>query len=116
VDADEFITNAIDLGQKKGMTSLSPMQRIVWMVSEAEVYCDKDGIDALIDHYGLSAMLEFAQAFHAVGASEIAQAIAQIPIRSGEHREVSFDLANRLIRSRHGYSYESIRAAVASGT
>ena len=115
MDADAYIRDAIARGQARGIGSLDALQRLVWMISEAEACCDDEGIEALIGRHGVGSLPDFAQAFHTIGASEIAQALAQIPIRKGEYRRVSLDLANSLIRGRVGYSHASIRQAVARG-
>jgi len=116
MDADEIINESIGLGARDGLAALGPVQGFVYMISEAEVCCDKDGIDSLLDRYGDHSMVRFAEAFLAVGAAEIARALSKIPSCSVGERETLLTRANDLITSRAGYSYESIRAFVAGGT
>lgn len=116
MDADAIINEAIDLGERDGLAALGPVHGIVYMISEAEVCCDMDGIDSLLDRYGVESMVSFAQAFLAVGATEIAHVLTNITSCNPVTCEALLARANSLITSRAGYSYESIRAFVADGT
>jgi len=46
---DDFIEKAIDRGVREGLYSLDPVEQAIFAVSEAEVYCDMEGIDSLLD-------------------------------------------------------------------
>lgn len=69
---DRFIYDAITLGSRDGVASLDDMQRIVFLVWEAEVMCDMDGIDAFLDRYDPEWIAETTISFERVGANEIA--------------------------------------------
>lgn len=90
-----------------GVKALTPAERKVWLILEAEVLCDMEGIDSFLDSYSGS-LLEVADAFAEVGASQIAESLrsihAHLPIRSDE----LLNLANSLVTARTGYDYDSI--------
>jgi hypothetical protein len=104
MNAETFIENAIEIGQRSGWQALNTVQRFVFAISEAEVYCDKDGINSLIDHYGMNEMEIFADAFKAVGANEIANVLSNIARSPAPLLEDLLSLANNLITQRNGYS------------
>ena len=110
--ADEFINAAIDKGQSCGLASLDPDQRLVHLISEAEVHCDMEGIDPLLDRYPPAELEECASAFAEVGASEIATALRAVVSALPAREEASLSKADALIKDRVGYDYDSIRAAV----
>jgi len=83
----------------------------VWLISEAEVLCDMEGIDSFLAHYA-SLLPETADAFAEVGATHIADSLraiyAQLPTRSDE----LLDRANALVTARTGYDYDSVARLV----
>ena len=110
---DEFIEAAIEAGGREGVESLEPAGRLAFLISEAEVLCDMEGIDSFLDRYAPSWLPETASAFEAVGASEIASHFRTIAIYPPADENV-LSMLNDLIRGRIGYDYESIRMAVES--
>jgi hypothetical protein len=84
------------------------------LISEAEVTCDKDGIDNLLQQYGREKMNLFAEAFLSVGATSISRAFALLAKSATPNDALLSDL-NAMITSRQGYSYDSIAAHVAGG-
>jgi hypothetical protein len=119
MDTDEFISTAIDTGSDKGIEALDVNQRLVYLVSEAEVYCDKDGIPSFLDRY-FPQLEEAAAAFAAIGAAEIAAGLRTIAA-STKQQDLQFldydndqllSHVNKLITDRAGYDYETIRRAV----
>ncbi|MDP9880299.1 hypothetical protein J2W25_004628 [Variovorax boronicumulans] len=111
MDSDTAIREAVELGERYGLASLAGVQKLVFAISEAEVYCDKDGIDGLIHRYGTSAMRTFAEAFEGVGATEIASALLALA-KDGPIPEALLAHANSLIANRRGYAYENLQALV----
>jgi hypothetical protein len=111
--ADEFIKDAIDRGASVPLADLSPIERFVFLISEAEVYCDMEGIDSLLDRYSAAELGEYARAFAEVGASAIAAGLAAVVSGLPGCDEKMLDHVNRLITDREGYGYEGIRDAVA---
>ena len=81
------------------------------LISEAEVRCDKDGIDFFLDCYRPNWIQETARAFAAVGAAEIAAALGAITLDTLPDDPL-LDRANKLITSRSGYDYDAIRKVV----
>jgi hypothetical protein len=112
VNPDDFIEHAIQRGVLEGLGALQQPEQAIFAISEAEVYCDKDGIDSLLHRYGPSSMDLFARAFAVVGAVEIADTLQAIASFGGSAPEELLNRANRLITQRHQYEYESIRAFV----
>jgi hypothetical protein len=113
MDSNAAIRDALDLGERHSFTSLVGVQKLVFAISEAEVYCDKDGIDELIHRYGAPAMCTFAEAFEAVGATEIATALLALT-NDEPVPEAALARANALITDRKGYAYENLQALVSS--
>ena len=110
MNTTQFIEQAISRGETEGIEALGPREKFVFAVSEAEVLCDMEGIDSLIQKYGVSSMESlFAQAFSAIGAHEIASALSRVATSEEPIAEHILSLANRLIAERHGYTYESIQ-------
>lgn len=110
---DEFINHAIDLGSRNGIASLDPDQRMVFLISEAEVDCDMNGIGTFLDRYFPVWQSDTAAAFEAIGAVDIAVGLRAI--NSETHRDDPL-LAklNELITSRADYDYKTIRRVVES--
>jgi hypothetical protein len=115
MNSDAAIRDAIEQGERHGLGSLVGVQKLVFAISEAEVYCDKDGIDGLIHRYGAPAMRTFAQAFDAVGAVEIAAALIALT-KDEPIPEALLERVDTLITDRQGYAYENLRALVSSST
>jgi hypothetical protein len=108
---DAFINTAIDVGSRDGIGALDADQRLVYLISEAEVLCDMEGIDAFLDRYFPRWIEETAAAFAEVGAADISvglRAIAADAIRDDQ----LVGHVNGLITGRAGYDYETIRKAV----
>jgi hypothetical protein len=112
MNPSDWIKAAIRCGELRGVGLLSPPERVVYLISEAEVYCDKDGIDSLIHRYGADFMRHFSNAFLEVGASETSSALIAIADAAQPIQEDILERANRLITERRGYTYESIEAFV----
>ena len=108
----ELINAAIRRGEAEGLASLSPCEAVVFAVSEAEAYCDKDGLDALIHRYGAAHMTIFADAFRKIGAHEIASALRAIADAAHPIPEHLLSVANKLVTDRQGYSPASIESFV----
>jgi hypothetical protein len=116
MDIKGFIDEALKLGSQSGLSALNPIQRKVFLISEAEVSCDMDGIDSLIDRYGASMLLEAAEAFSAVGASAIAAGLEEVAHSSPSTNKELLDRVNTLIRNRSGYDADSIEGYMAGHT
>ena len=97
-DPDAFISAAIETGARDGVEALDADQRLVFLISEAEVLCDKDGIDTFLDHYRPRWLADTAAAFAAVGATEIAAALGAITL-DAQPDDPLLDRANELITS-----------------
>jgi hypothetical protein len=113
MDSEAAIRTAVELGERHGIASLAGAQKLVFAISEAEVYCDKDGIDGLIHRYGAPAMRTFAEAFEAVGATEIATTLLALT-NDGPIPDALLARANTLITDRRGYAYENLQTLVSS--
>jgi hypothetical protein len=105
--ADEIIDSALKRGAKEGLAALSAVERKVWLISEAEVRCDIDGIDSFLDHYA-AVLPEAAEAFDGIGATQIAQSLRSIHAALPQCPDDLLDRANRLITSQSGYDYDAI--------
>jgi hypothetical protein len=110
-DSDAFINTAIEVGSRDGIGALDADQRLVYLISEAEVFCDMEGIDAFLDRCSPQWLEETAAAFAEVGAGEIAMGLRAIATNTVRDDSL-FGRVNDLITSRAGYDYETIRKAV----
>ena len=110
--ADELINAAIEKGQPGGLSGLDPDERFVYLISEAEVACDMDGIETLLDRYTAAELAECASAFAEVGASAIAAALGEVVAALPARDEDRLGKADSLIKDRAGYAYDAIRGAV----
>ncbi len=81
----------------------------MFLVSEAEVLCDMEGIDTLVDHIERREVFGVSEAFAAIGALEIAACLQEIEHALPMRYEETLTRGNDLIRSRVGYSYEAIK-------
>jgi hypothetical protein len=106
-----FIDAAIELGSREGIGALDADQRLVYLVSEAEVLCDIDGINNFLDLYFPQWKEETAAAFAEVGAAEIAIGLRAITAETMRDDPL-LDRVNDLITGRVGYDYEAIRKVV----
>lgn len=112
MNSDDFINAAINLGQSKGVASLNSVQRMVFLIAEAEADCDMNGIDTFLSRYGPDWISEAAAAFDAVGAAEIAAEMRSAPLDSLFTGDTRLDRLNELITGRVGYNYEAIQMVV----
>jgi hypothetical protein len=111
VTPDAFINEAIAAGARNGVASLEPLQRIVYLISEAECLCDMEGVDSFLDRYSPRWIPETVAAFEIVGATEIAGEFRSIAMNETTC-DSGLDRLNRLITDRAGYNYDSIRNVV----
>lgn len=110
-DPDAFINTAIEVGFREGIGALDTDQRLVYLISQAEVVCDIDGIDNFLELYFPQWKEETAAAFAEVGAAEIAVGLRAITAETMRDDPL-LDRVNNLICTRAGYDYETIRSAV----
>ena len=116
MDAKRFIDEAITLGSQSGLSGLDPLQRKVFLISEAEVCCDMDGFDSFINSYEPAMLLEAAEAFSAVGASATGAGLQEIAQSLPSASEELIEHVNTLICKRSGYDFDSIVRYVESNT
>ena len=107
MDYDCFINEAIARGSRDGVASLNADQRLVFLVSEAEVNCDMNGIDTFIDRYAPDWIAETASAFERIGANAIATEFQKFMSNTIDPDAIQERL-NTLIADRTGYDYDSI--------
>ncbi|WP_326543720.1 hypothetical protein [Pseudorhodoferax sp.] len=107
----DFINRAIVAGEERGLRALAPLELTILAIAEAEVYCDKNGIDALILRYGIETLPAFASAFAEIGAMKVAPSLSAL-VKTRVPPEQLLSAANDLITGRVGYRYERIIAYV----
>lgn len=113
MNADEFICDAIDSGQRQGIDALDALQRAVFLVSELEMICDKDGIDTFLDMYGASDLRVVAEFLEAAGATAIADGLARIADSLPHPADAILSRVNDLVSDRSGYDYDTLVRVVA---
>ena len=114
MDAAAFINYAIDRGSSMGLVELAGLEREVFLVSEAEVLCDLDGIDSFVDRYESSGLREAAAAFRQIGATDIAAGMEAMAASLPTVSEDLWDQVTRLVTARAGYDFESIERYVSA--
>ena len=107
MDYNYFINEAIARGSRDGIASLNADQRLVFLISEAEVNCDINGIDAFIERYAPDWIPETASAFERIGANRIAAEFQKF-MSNRIDPDVIKESLNTLIADRTGYDYDSI--------
>ena len=109
--------DSIDLilkrGAEGGIDSLSRSERKVWLISEAEVLCDMEGIDSFLDRYE-SLLPETADAFAEAGATQIADSLRAIHAQLPSRLDELLDRASALVTARTGYDYDSVARLVSN--
>jgi len=107
MSSTDTIDSILKRGAEGGLDSLASVERKVFLISQAEILCDMEGIDSFLDYYADS-VSEVADGFAAAGATQIAESLraihAQLPARSDE----LLNRANSLITAREGYDYDSV--------
>jgi hypothetical protein len=94
LNADEFITAAV-----RGIvidSGLAQLARWVFLISEAEVDCDKDGIDSFVDRYGARGLTDLGCAYESIGAAELAAVARRIANSIPSANDVDLDRMNEL--------------------
>jgi hypothetical protein len=111
VSPAEIIDLALKRGAEKGLAGLSGWERRIYLISQAEILCDMEGVTTFLDQFETS-LPEAAEAFAAVGADEIAQSLRAICAALPQRPEELLDWAGQLISSRSGYDYDTILKAI----
>lgn len=104
---NKFIEEVIKKGNECGITSLNDIERMVFLISEAEIICDMEGIDSFLKNYDDERIEECAIAFETIGAKEISDIFKEISTNKNIN-DVLLNRLNELIINRIGYNYESI--------
>jgi hypothetical protein len=113
LDPDRFIDEAIEVGGKRGLAALGDLAGRVFLISEAEVLCDLEGIDSFLDQYGSAGLSQLCAAFDTIGAESIAASCRVVLESMPRPNEPALDRLNSLISDRAGYDYGSLRSMVA---
>jgi hypothetical protein len=108
----DSIDSILKRGAEDGVDALASVERKVWLISEAEVLCDIEGIDSFLDRYA-DLLPEAAAAFAEVGACEISESLRAIHAESPARRGELLDRANALVTARTGYEYDSVARLIA---
>jgi hypothetical protein len=103
----EIIESILKRGTEGGLQCLAPLERKVWLVSEAEVLCDMEGIGAFLDRYAES-LSETADASAEAGASQIAGSLRAINARLPARPDELLDETEALVTARAGYDYDAV--------
>jgi hypothetical protein len=103
----EVILSILKRGAQWGPESLTPAERKVWLISEAEVFCDMEGIPSFLDQYSDS-LPEVAEAFAEAGAIQIADSLREIHARLPERPSDLLANVNTLVTARSGYDRCSV--------
>jgi len=113
MNIEEYVDGVLSRGLKQGLPSLAPLERKLFLVSQAEVLCDMEGIDTFLDSYAPAEVLECASAFRAIGATQIADLLDRIS-RASPPGEADLSQVNTLITDRTQYDYDAIEAWLAA--
>lgn len=107
----DSIESVLKRGAESGIDTLSASERKVWLISEAEVLCDMEGIDSFLDRYE-SLLPEAADAFADAGATQIADSLRAIHAHLPNRSDELLGRANALVTARTGYDYDSVARLV----
>ena len=113
VDVDAFVRSALDRGRAEGWSALTDVQRVPFLIAEAELDCDLGGIDDFLDRYRKPAVRATAEAFAAVGATAIGSKLAKVAAQLPNRNDRLLGEVDDAIKDRDGYEPESIREYVA---
>jgi hypothetical protein len=114
MNVEEFINAALERGEQAGAAALAPLERAVFLLSELEVSCDKDGIDSFLDTYGPSELNEVAEILSAAGASATADGLTKMARALPQRDDALLTRVNDLVTRRTGYDYDSLAKVVVS--
>jgi hypothetical protein len=101
-------------GERAGAAALEPLERAVFLVSELEVSCDKDGIDSFLNLYGPSEHDAVAEILGAAGAAETADGLTRIAREPTRRDDALLTTVNDLVTRHTGYDYDSLAKVVAT--
>jgi len=104
MELDGFIEAAISEGSRNGVGALSLEKRAVFLISEAEILCDMEGIDTFLHQYAPVWIEETVAAFKRIGATDIAKGFEEIGSVEAPSEQL-LDRVNKLVTSRVGYEY-----------
>jgi hypothetical protein len=107
---EEFIAEAIRKGSEQGIAVLDADQRLVFLIAEAEVLCDMEGIDSFLRPYAPNHVQECADSFREVGAVKIAASLDSIA--AGQASDQDLTNLNALIVERADYSFDAIAEVI----
>lgn len=106
---EEILEAIFDKGETKGIEALHKPERALFLISEAEILCDMEGIDSFLDRYPKDEIFECAQAFQAIGALHIGKLLKSIVDVLPERPDELLDQTNQVISDRLGYDYNDIQ-------
>ena len=93
----------------------SDLERQILLVEAAGTLSDMGGVDLFLDKYP-DWLPETVSAFREIGASEIAESLADIQAVLPARPDLLLDRATRLLCARAGYDHDAILRFVASRT
>lgn len=111
----DYIDSILKRGAQGGIESLSRSERMVWLISEAEILCDMDGIDSFLDRYE-EILPEVADSFARVGAIQIAENLRAIHAKLPSRPEEFLDQTNALVTDRAGYDAAAVARLISGAT
>jgi hypothetical protein len=113
MNVDDFIVRSINHGQGRDVSSLSTLQKAIFLLSQLEVICDMDGIDSFLDIYDASDLRSVAEFLRAIKANELANGLFQIADNLPHPPDSLLSYVNDLVSVRAGYDYDAIARVVA---
>jgi len=114
MNVEQFLDAAIKQGEQAGAAALAPLERAIFLVSELEVSCDKDGIDSFLNLYGPSELDAVAEILRAAGATATPDGLTRIARALPQRDDALLRSVNDLVTGRTGYDYDSLAKVVAS--
>lgn len=109
MDFDTTINKIIDKGESFGLDGMIAYERIIYLISEAEVYCDMEGIDSFVDHYKEDGIKELIEGYRKIGANELSETFSNLINAEAHEKGEILDELNEMITSRKGYNSGSIK-------
>jgi hypothetical protein len=85
------------------------LETLIFIVSEAEVCCDKDGVDSIVRPHRVPGLEQLAHAYRTIGADVLASACGAVLSAMPSPSDALLDRLNNMVCERLGYDYDSLR-------
>ncbi|WP_104092511.1 hypothetical protein [Arthrobacter sp. GMC3] len=107
MDVADLLSQVINKDTAGGIEALDPTERMVFLISEAEILADMSGVDEFLERYARRSLGTTCADFGVVGREEIAKLLGELEI-AGFDVDCTLERLGSLISSRDGYTYDDV--------